>query len=181
MNAGRIWYRARQFWQALGAGLLPSDRSQAQGILTPAQLALFESQLPSEQAHALRVLRALLEQGEDQPDLLIAALLHDVGKSRFSLTLWERVLIVLVGALCPGCLRRWGATGPETPHGWRRAFVIASQHPHWSAQLAAQAGCGPLAVELIRRHQQVLPEQSIGEAGICERLLRKLQGVDDRC
>jgi hypothetical protein len=63
----------------------------------------------SEQAHALRVLHALLEQGEEHPDLSVAALLHDVGKSRFPLKLWERVLIVLGQAFFPERAARWGA------------------------------------------------------------------------
>ena len=115
MNANRILYRTRQFWQALGASLTlgaslaPEDRDLVQALLTPGQIALFEGMQESEQAHALRVLHALLEQGEEHPDLSVAALLHDVGKSRFPLKLWERILIVLGQAFFPERAARWGA------------------------------------------------------------------------
>ena len=115
MNANRILYRTRQFWQALGASLTlgaslaPEDRDLVQALLTPGQIALFEGMQESEQAHALRVLHALLEQGEEHPDLSVAALLHDVGKSRFPLKLWERILIVLGQAFFPERAKRWGA------------------------------------------------------------------------
>ena len=115
MNANRILYRTRQFWQALGASLTlgasldPEDRDLVQALLTPGQFALFEGMQESEQAHALRVLHALLEQGEEHPDLSVAALLHDVGKSRFPLKLWERILIVLGQAFFPERAARWGA------------------------------------------------------------------------
>lgn len=184
MNPARLLYRTLQFWQALGAGGSPEDLALARQLLTPAQLALFYRMQPAEQAHSLRVARDLLEQGEEHPDLFVAALLHDVGKSRFPLSLWERVLIVLVKAVCPGCARRWGLqaaalSSPEEPQhfGWRRPFVVAAAHPEWGAQLAAETGATPLGVALIRRHQEALPED---RGTLEDRLLRKLQAVDDQ-
>lgn len=184
MNPARLLYRTRQFWQALGAKQSPEDLALAQRLLSPAQLALFYRMQPAEQAHSLRVARDLLAQGEKHPDLFVAALLHDVGKSRFPLSLWERVLVVLVRAICPGCLKRWGRLAEETSSsggprrfGWRRPFVVAETHPEWGAQLAAEAGASPLGAALIGRHQEALP----GEGGALEdRLLRKLQAADDQ-
>ena len=184
MNPARFLYRTRQFWQALGAPLPAEDLALARRLLSPAQLALFCRLQPAEQAHSLRVARDLLAQGEEHPDLLAAALLHDVGKSRFPLNLGERVLIVLVKAICPRCLLRWGAPDPaeKSPgasgqFGWRRPFVVAVAHPEWGAQLAGEAGASPLAVALIRRHQDALPA---ADRTLEDRLLRSLQAVDDQ-
>ena len=176
MNAARFLYRTRQFWQALKSPPALEDFELIQSILTPPQLGLFRQMQAREQAHSLRVLRALLEQGEAQGDLFVAALLHDVGKSRFRLKLWERIAIVLVKAVCPGCAERWGTGHPA---GWRRAFVVSARHPDWGAQMAVDAGASPLTAALIRRHQEVWPGAAGGSESLEDRLLSTLVAVDD--
>lgn len=180
--AGRVLYRARQFWQAVGEKLTPEDLEEVKTVLTPAQVALFERMQPGEQAHSVRVFRSLLAAGERQSDLLVAALLHDAGKSRFPLRLWERALIVLAKAICPGWLKRWGrapASGSWEEMGWRRAFIVAERHADWGAEMAAQAGASALAVRIIRRHQDREVQTAAGSSGLEERLLLALQAVDD--
>ncbi len=173
MSLPRVGYRLRQFWQALLARPEPEDLALARQTLTPPQLALFQQLQASEQAHALQVFSQLRVKDKDQPDLLAATLLHDVGKARHRLRIWERVVIVLAKASSPARAQRWGG---GLPRGWRRPFVIARQHPFWGAEMAAQAGASPLAQALIRRHQDPLP----GEAKSLEdRLLQKLQAVDN--
>jgi len=142
MSVARLLYRTGQFWQALRSVTTPQDLGLASSVLAPAQLELFKQMPGSDQAHSLRVLKALLTQGEKNSDLWIAALLHDVGKSIRPLRLWERVLIVLVGLVCPGCVQRWGMASPgrnTMAPGWRRAFVVATQHPQWT-RLGSKAG-----------------------------------------
>jgi hypothetical protein len=146
-------------------------------------LILFQRMQPSEQAHSLRVLQALLERGEQDKDLCVAALLHDIGKTRYPMHLWERVWVVLAEAVCPGCAQGWGLKGDgllDTVEWWRKAFVVAARHPQWGAEMAAEAGASPLAVALIRGHQdkQISPVQR--EASTREEvLLQTLQSVDD--
>ncbi len=167
-------YRVRQFFTALTAA--PPDTTQlgwVEAILTPQQLTLFQQMLPSDQQHSLRVAAALKAQGADHPDLLVAALLHDVGKIRFPLRLGERVLIVLGKALLPRQAARWGE---GEPRGWKRPFVVAQQHPAWGAELARQAGVSPLAASLIQRHQATLLHQP---STLEDRLLARLQAADN--
>ncbi len=172
----RLTYRLYQFWQAVTARPSAAGLTQARQTLNPAQMALFSRLQASEQAHALEVFGRLAAQGETQPDLLVAALLHDVGKLRAPLQLWERVMIVLGQAFCPGKVEQWGAA--EAPQaGWRRAFIVARQHPAWGAALARSAGVSPLAEALIRRHQDQLA--SAASESLEARLLLKLQAVDD--
>ena len=182
MSLARLLYRTSQFWQALRSVTTPQDFRFASSVLTPAQLELFTQMPGSDQAHSLRVLKALLTQGDDYPDLWIAALLHDVGKSIYPLRLWERILIVLVGSLCPACVQRWGrampGVSPIAPR-WRRAFVVAVQHPQWGADLAAKAGASPLTVALIRRHHEKLESLREADAGSEDGLLARLQAVDN--
>ena len=173
MRLESIFYRSRQFWQALYAVPSPEDVSLARTILSPDQLDLFARLQRNEQAHSLLVFKRLYAHCEQDPveyeaDLLAAALLHDVGKSCYRLSLWERVLIVLAKVMLPGRLKEWGAAPMSKcqerasgssgwrEFGWKRAFVIAEQHPLWGAEMAAEAGCSPITVSLICRHQDIL-------------------------
>ncbi len=187
-----VGYRARQFWAAMRATPDPANLQMAQTYLTARQMKLFESMQPSEQAHSLQVFKQLYDQAgqdpaqmeKDYPDLLVAALLHDVGKSCQPLHLWERVLIVLGRAFFPRQARQWGqprvaveagTKGKQSWLEWRRPFIIAEQHPRWGAELAADAGASPLAISLILHHQQ---EITAPPTTLEERFLLKLQSVD---
>ena len=69
--------------------------------LTPAQLSLFRQMQPSEQVHAYQIFKHLETAGQTNPDLLAAALLHDVGKILYPLSIFDRVIIVLGKRLFP--------------------------------------------------------------------------------
>jgi hypothetical protein len=172
----RISYRVSQFWAALRTTPLETIALEpAKDVLSIQQLALFKRMQPSEQAHALQTLQALNELGETHPDLLTAALLHDVGKIKHPLRLWERVTIVLAKQLFPGRIDTWGRGNPR---GWKRPFVIACQHPQWGGDLAHEAGTSLLAIHLIREHQnETLPEIP---NDLTNHLLRTLQAADNQ-
>jgi hypothetical protein len=158
MNTERILYRTHQFWQALSAGPDTAELEAAQKVLTPPLMNLFSHQPAHEQMHSLRIFRGMLDYRETDQNLLIAGLLHDAGKSRYPLRLWERVIVVLCTAAFPEHSKRWGQS---EAWGWKRAFVVAEQHASWGAEMAAQAGATPLTVALIRRHQEK-PAQNSG-------------------
>jgi hypothetical protein len=175
----RLLYRARQFWHALGAQPDREELRLAASLLTPAQLALFHGMQPGEQAHALSILSRLLIQGENHPDLLAAALLHDCGKQLHPINPLERAWIVLAQNLFPARARAWGKVEPEAlPElpGWRRSLAVAEQHPAWGAELARQSGASSLLQALIRRHQERLDHHS---TDLEDELLHKLQVVDN--
>ena len=193
-------YRASQFFAAVKAVLLPGGLTQAdEGLVTsilttPAQQHLFARMSPNDRRHALAVVRTLQRAGYEQPGLLQAALLHDVAKS-LGQPIIHRVAIVLLKAFWPAALERMGewrtASGERRariedssirsfsyspiPH-WRRPFVIHAHHPAIGAAWAEEAGCDPLAVRLIARHQETLSGQPAGEE---EKLLAALQWADD--
>ena len=119
----------------------------------------------------------MIDEGEDNQDLLVAALLHDVGKIKHPLNPMERALIVLGKAFLPERVHAWGQ---EEPVGWKAPFVVASQHADWGARFVHEAGATQAAVSLIRRHQDNLPESLEDWQEDQEiRLLRKLQYLDD--
>jgi hypothetical protein len=173
MRRARPLYRARQFWAAFRANPKEEDLDLARQVLTPTQMGLFRNMHPADKSHALRVLKRLQARGEDNHDLLVAALLHDVGKVRHPLALWERILIVLGRAIFRERVREWGL---GKPRGWKRPFVIAEQHPYWGAQMAAECGASSLAINLIWRHQE--PPSTLPKS-LEDRLLRALQSADE--
>ncbi len=169
-------YRTRQFWWALRANPLPAEaRLEAASLLSPAQLTLFEAQNHAGQQHGYRVMRTLMEAGHDDRRLLVAALLHDVGKVRCRYTWLDRVKVVLTQRVAPRMAERW-ARGPQ--NRWTRAYVVKAHHPAWGASALAEAGGSALSVALVRRHQDKLA--SADEVGEENRLLALLQWADDR-
>jgi hypothetical protein len=165
--------RFRQGIRALLAWACPVNIGQASKVLSPELLALFQKMRRSEQQHSLNVLRTLQGWGYDDPALLTAALLHDVGKTRAPFHLWDRVLVVLTRAAAPTLAKRLGQNPSKR---WSRPFAVSYQHPAWSAEMVAAAGADPLVVELIATHQHYLdhPPQSA-----TEQLLTALQAADD--
>jgi hypothetical protein len=173
-----IIYRTRQFlftWIATPDSL---DLQQAEILLKPELMELFLKMQPSEQVHSLKVMKQLIVCGQTHPDLLTAALLHDVGKICFALRTSERVLIVISKALFPKLTQLWGQGEPQ---GWKRAFVVAENHPIWGAELAEQAGATSLAVYLILHHQDkgknTINEKSVS---LTEHLLQHLKRFDNQ-
>jgi hypothetical protein len=187
MKPARVFYRVRQLWHAAQAHLAAQDYQFVERFLTPQQRALFSQMQPAEQVHSLQVARELLELGGDNPDLLVAALLHDVGKISQPLQLWERIWIVLGEVLFPVLAHKWGTTsynsGPASFLRW--PFVMAERHPQWGAELVLQAGASPLTADLIRRHHMRLaavprqPPIFRSSPAAADQLLGLLQSVDD--
>ncbi len=174
MRNSQAIYRAGQFWLAWRAQSLTEEKlAPARAVLTTEQMQLFTRLQPSEQIHALRVLQTVQQQGESDPDLQTAALLHDVGKARAPLNLWGRVVIVLGKAFFRERTKTWGRGQPQ---GWMRPFVVAEQHPAWGGEMASQAGASPVAVSLIRRHQSSNEFPPISQQE--DHLLKILQNAD---
>ncbi|MCU0487745.1 MAG: HD domain-containing protein [Anaerolineales bacterium] len=170
-------YRARQFWNALQARPDLQGMEEVRQFLPAPLMTLFLRMQPGEQAHSLQIFQALREQGTSHPDLLTAALLHDVGKIRYPLQPWERALIVICKKIFPQQVTSWGSGDPS---GWRRPFVVAEQHPAWGAALAAEAGAPTQVIKLIARHQQKLIREPRQATLLEDQLLSQLQVLDDQ-
>jgi putative nucleotidyltransferase with HDIG domain len=183
----QILYRARQTWNTITAIPKKDDIDRVRKILSPDLMSLFMCSQPGEQAHSFWVYNQLRQSGETNHDLLVAALLHDVGKSLHPLHLWERIVIVLGKAFSPQGVKGWGQ---GELHGFLRPFVISEKHAEWGADMAAQAGASQLTISIIRRHQEpqiINPNEQSGEnPGVTtnhlmeRQLLQRLQRADNK-
>lgn len=138
-------YRVRQFRSHLAARVTPEERAAAHAALPPTGGALFDAMPVADQRHALDVWGRLRANGQTDPDLLAAALLHDAGKGQ-RIRLWHRVATVLVDAIAPSRLERLGSPDPGS---WRYAFYIQRHHEALSARAALDAGCAPRVAAFI--------------------------------
>ena len=170
----KITYRAWQFWQSLKSSPGKKDWEKTAAILTTAELILFKQLPVPDQNHSLRVLKTLEAEGESDPDLLKAALLHDIGKTSHPLRRYERVFAVLVKGVFPRLAAAWGL---KDPCGIHRPLAVIHQHPAWGAELAEKAGCSPRVIWLIRYHEVEDLTGLLDQAGV--ELLRKLQKADN--
>ncbi len=174
-----ISYRVRQFWRVISTKTDTEALTRARNQLSPALRSLFDQLQPSEQYHAVSMWQQLRHQGNNQADLLTAALLHDIGKLRYPLKPWERGLIVLAKAVMPKNVNHWGNLPndewDDLP-AWRKTFIVSEQHARWGAEMVHKAGASPMVEYLIREHHhphnQELPVET-------DTLLYKLWLVDN--
>lgn len=167
----RAWYRVWQFWQALMA----APGAEAPVGLGPGLQALYAGMPRADRAHGLRTLARLSPEERQHPDLAVAALLHDVGKSGAGVHLWDRVLTVLAGRLAPGWLERVS----QRESGLWSGLRGIGRHAEEGARRLAAAGASPLTVSLVRWHHGMpagldLPE---AERGLLEALQRADEGA----
>ena len=167
----RWLYRIQQFYRAGREAPAEAGLARAQVILPPELFELFTRMLPFEQAHAIRVMQRLVEAGYEESDLLTAALLHDVGKTRRPLRPWERGLAVIIRAVLPDVYTKLAGGAPV---GFWAPIVVTARHAEWGAEMVEQAGANHRVVWLIRHHDANLTGFSQQDVDF----LRKLQKID---
>ena len=170
------FYRVKQLWWAVTARPLSAEsEATVKSVLNSAELTLFRQFSHGDQQHGLRVLQNLSNSDRQSLPLAKAALIHDVGKTRLTLTVLDRCLIVLASRVVPARARDWGRD-PAAQQRYKRAFVIREWHAAWGAEMAEAVGSDQLTCDLIRRHQDKL--SNVQDA--TEKLLLALQTADDK-
>ena len=171
----RIAYRVGQFVRALSPWVPGRDRALAAAVLAPAPLAAFLRLAAADQRHAAAVLRLLLAEGARDSDLLVAALLHDLGKveerGAGRVRLPHRVARVLLERYWPAA---WELASARPRRGPLLGCYLLRHHPALGAAWAARLGCPPRACALIAAHQDGAVAADLDDA------LCRLRRADDR-
>jgi len=157
-----IRQRIRQFFEASRAPAT-SDLAFAREHLPGNLWPLFLGQTPRDQLHSINAARYLLRHGHAEPDLIAAALVHDIGKGQQRRV--DRVVYVL--ATAAGTVDRLADRGSRLE--WRRAVARSLHHSEAGAAMLEAAGASPAIVDLVRRHHA----REVQDA-----MLTALQGAD---
>lgn len=137
--------RVRQFREA-SLGPDDADLALAREYLADDLLALFAAQAPRDQRHSAGTARWLLERGHDgNRDLLVAALLHDIGKGAQRTR--DRVAHVTMAWLPV-------AASAGSRFEMRRAIARSRAHSERGAELLTEAGAPERVVDWTRRHHR---------------------------
>lgn len=155
-NQSTAAYARKRFIQGL-RGLAPG-RSSAHVdrtvllYLTPAQRARFERMPEFDQQHLCRVANHLIDHGVTDADVIVAGLLHDIGKcdEEQCVALPDRVGKVLMRRCCPGVLR---SIADAYPTGRCKGLALTMRHPEIGATIARDLGCSERTCWLIRHHE----------------------------
>ena len=142
-------HRVEQFFGHLTARVAPDELTQARRILPAAAWPLFAAMPTADRRHALDVTQRLINGGNDDPELLCAALLHDAAKGT-RLRLWHRVSGVLLESLAPGLLARLASPDPMSGG---HPYYLYLHHADISAEAARGAGCSERTAAFIAGHQ----------------------------
>jgi hypothetical protein len=135
--------KVRQARRHLLARVAPRERDAVAKLLSPTQLAVFDSMHVADRRHGLDVVAALRSGGERDEEVLVAGLLHDAGKGNTGIL--PRIFYSL-GQANLGVVVR----GARRLPGMGRSLDRLATHAETSARLAQEAGCSLRTVELIR-------------------------------
>jgi hypothetical protein len=151
---GAGWWagKVRQFGGHIRARVERSEREALVAWLTPVQLAAFDAMHVADRRHGLDVVNALRRDGLQEPDVLLAGLLHDAGKGRTGVL--PRVAYSLGQAY-----GTWVWRVASILPGFAGAIDRLRDHPERSAAIAAAAGCSDRTVDLIRHQDRPLDPQ----------------------
>lgn len=158
MGQAMAWAtRLQQGVTALRSTSLPADLDAVIATLLTNDQAVAFRQLPAyDQAHLFRVYQRLVAAGERDREVLIAALLHDIGKTMppARVRLPDRVARVILQRCAPLLLVRLARMPAPW---WRTGLALAVHHPRIGARMAATLGCTPRVCWLIEHHEDDPP------------------------
>jgi len=133
----------RRFFDVLFAGpLTASERMAVESWLGPILAPAFFDQSPPDQRHGYLAALAVIAAGRDEPEMVVAALMHDVGKRHFRLG--------VIGRSMASILARGGLPLTERMAGYM-------DHGLHAAKELAELGAPALAIDFALHHHGERP------------------------
>jgi HD domain len=148
----------RFFGSLLPFGPSAADLAWVETVLQPGELTLWRRMPRADRRETVGVARRTQAAlGEDaKPDILAAALLHDVGKTEARLGVFGRTFATMAGAVAGhGMARAWQEKG-----GVRRRYGLYLRHDAVGAGMLRMAGARRAAIEWADAHHR--PERWTG-------------------
>lgn len=165
-----IFKRVKQFFRALTAEISVDDEKYVMEHLDAQEQKLFFALQETDQYHSLHVAytieRLVIEgkQGIDREFLIRCALLHDIGKADYKLTIRKKIFTVLVTTFAPKLADELELKGD-------RSIYIYRNHAELGAQKLQQLGLFEEAKVIARHHSPPRDDDS--------RELKLLRMADD--
>jgi predicted HD phosphohydrolase len=146
----------------------PAEADVTSRLLNPDTQVLFDRLAIHDRRHLVRVALELERTDPGNSDLVLAGLLHDVGKADDAghVRLIDRILKVFLERVSPGMLD-WAARPGRSR--LRHGMQLAVNHASLGASLAEQSGCSARTVWLIKNHET---------SGIADSDLHNLMAID---
>jgi hypothetical protein len=133
---------ARFFDVVLAKPLTERELEEVAGWVSPAEMAMFSTQLPADQRHGYECGRDVRAAAPDRPDLVRAAALHDLGKRHARLGAIGRVFASIAIRL-------------HLP--LRGRFAMYARHGELAADELEELSAPELVVAFARNHHGVRP------------------------
>jgi hypothetical protein len=147
-----LWARRRQ-------ASLPDRYKHA----LPNDVIMAWSRLAPYDQHHLLAVSADLQRGGATDQVIVAGLLHDIGKAG-GVSLVDRVACVLLGRFLPGTLRRL-----KRPPPGLNGLHLLTRHAEEGARLLERAGMPPEVVWLVRHHEAALDDPALRALQVADR------------
>ncbi|WP_373897205.1 HD domain-containing protein [Haloimpatiens sp. FM7315] len=141
-------YRIKQFLLAINSKITNEDKRFIKKYLNKDQLELFYKLKIHERKHAINVAKDVkrkcdLNNIKDKNTLVVAALLHDIGKIEHNLTLVDKSTLVILDKLTRGNMKKYKKI---------KKIDIYYNHPYKGYKILEKIGENKEVLRLVKNH-----------------------------
>jgi putative nucleotidyltransferase with HDIG domain len=160
-----FYYRIKQFCWALNAHIGEKEANFIMEYLNPEEYGLFMRLSSSEQMHSIRVaknVQLLCENNEcDTRFLIKTALLHDIGKVRGRLNVFDKSVIVLLNYFTRGKIKKYNRI---------RKIDIYYNHGDIGCSLLKEYSANERMLYLIKNHhdEKIQDDEELNILRVCD-------------
>ena len=155
--------RIRQYLKAIRSRVSEQDYRFLLKILNEKEMEYFNRLPEFEKRHALDTCYYIIEKyGIEDEDLIKAALFHDIGKTKASLTLHKKVIAVILG---------WFPFIAIHLKKYVWFLKVYYDHPRYGGDICREIGCNERMIYLVEHHH---------DKDVSDEELKKLQEADKK-